>query len=94
MSSESTTYGGHTYTVSYDRGRTTKTTYPSGTYVEYDYTDRGLLDAIKFDGVEIEDRGYSNLGQLTSVDRPTIDESRSYDARGQEQAETSSFIAS
>ena len=86
LSTESTTYGGQTYTVSYDRddrGRTAKTTYPSGTYVEYDYTDRGLLDTIKVDGTQIEDRGYSDLGQLTSVDRPSIDESRSYDDRGQ-----------
>ena len=86
LQSESTTYGGQTYTVSYDRdarGRTEKVTYPSGTYVNYDYTDRGLLDTIKVDGSEIEDRGYSDLGQLTSVDRPSIDEARSYDDRGQ-----------
>ena len=38
---------------------------------------------IKVDGTQIEDRGYNDLGQLTSVDRPTIDETRTYDNRGQ-----------
>ena len=86
LQSESTTYGGQTYTVSYDRdarGRMEKVTYPSGTYVNYTYTERGLLDTIKVDGSEIEDRGYNDLGQLTSVERPSIDEARSYDDRGQ-----------
>ena len=86
MSSESTTYGGQTYTVSYtrnDRGQTTKVTYPSGRVVDYDYTDRGLLDTIDVDSSQIEDRGYNDLGQLNSVDRPSVDETRTWFNNGQ-----------
>ena len=86
MSSESTTYGGQTYSVAYerdDRGRMTKVTYPSGRIVEYAHTVRGMLDTIKVDSDEIEDRDYNAIGQLTAVDRPSIDETRTYDDRGQ-----------
>ena len=86
MASESTTYGGQTYTVSYerdDRGRTTKITHPSGRTVQYSHTVRGLLDTIDVDSSEIEDRDYNALAQLASIDRPSVDETRTYFDNGQ-----------
>ena len=71
---------------SYDnRGRRTEVSLPSTRKANYSYTSRGQIDTIDWAGSEIEDRGYNELEQLTSVDRPSIDETRSYDDRGQVQ---------
>ncbi len=82
---ESTTYSGKIYTVGYDydsRGRLEEITYPSGRKAEYTFDERGAIDLIKWDSAQIENRGYDDLGRLTSVDRPGVDETRAYDDAG------------
>lgn len=40
---------------------------------------RGQLKTLDWDGVQMEDRVYNGVGALTSVDRPQVDETRTYD---------------
>ncbi len=82
LDTDTTTYGGQSYQVGYDyddRGRLTEITYPSGRKAAYTFETRGSLDAIKWDGSQIEGRSYNNGGLLTGVDRPFVDETRVYD---------------
>ncbi len=82
IATDTTTYGGQSYIVTYDydsRGRNDEVLYPSGTKVNYTFTNRGELDLIKLDDVQIEDRTYDAIGRLTNVDRAFVDEVRGYD---------------
>ncbi len=86
LATESTTYSGQTYTVTYHydaQGRPSKLTYPSGREAEYTYDDRQLLKTIKWEGAQIEDRSYNDAGMLTGVDRAFVDETRTYNAGSQ-----------
>lgn len=82
LDTDTTTYFGQSYVVDYDyddRGRIEKTTYPSGRAVEYTYTNRGELDLVNWNNAQIEDRIYDALGRMTNIDRPQVDEVRTYD---------------
>ena len=82
LKTDTTTYGGQSYIVTYDydsRGRLIEIEYPSGRKANYDFTNRGELDLIKVDAVQIEDRDYDAIGRLTNVDRAFVDEVRGYD---------------
>lgn len=82
LDEESTTYSGHTYTVSYgynDQGQRTSLTYPSGDVTEYGYNNRKMLNTISWESNQLEVRDYNANGLLTSVDRAFEDETRTYD---------------
>jgi YD repeat-containing protein len=86
LATESTTYSGQTYTVTYHydaQGRPSKLTYPSGREAEYTYDYRQLLKTIKWETAQIEDRSYNDAGMLTGVDRAFVDETRTYNAGSQ-----------
>ena len=66
LKSDTTTYSGQSYAVNYayyDNGSLKDVTYPSGRKTAYDYTNRGQLDTIDWDGSQIENRGYDALGR-------------------------------
>gem|GEM_PF-3291269 len=82
LQSESTTYSGQTYGVSYgynSKSQNTSITYPSGKVVAKSFDVRSQLDTLAWDATQLEDRGYNAIGALTSVDRPQVDETRTYD---------------
>ena len=65
-------YDSQTYTVEnhYDhRSRLSKTVYPSADFTEFTYTPRSEVDRIKWNENQIEDRGYTELGQLKTIVR-------------------------
>lgn len=82
LESESMTYGGMTYPVSYqytDRGQVEQITYPSGKKVDYTYTTRQQLDTLAWQGQQFEDRRYNNNGDLLQINRLGQLENRRYD---------------
>ncbi len=85
LASESTTYSSQTYTVGYAydaQGRLNQMTYPSGKVAAYTFDARQQLKTISWQGTQIEDRSYNDIGLLTNVDRAYVDETRSYNTAG------------
>jgi RHS repeat-associated protein len=85
LASESTTYSSQTYTVGYAydaQGRLNQMTYPSGKVAAYPFDARQQLKTISWQGTQVEDRSYNDIGLLTGVDRAYVDETRTYTAAG------------
>ncbi|MDP1562863.1 MAG: RHS repeat-associated core domain-containing protein, partial [Pirellulaceae bacterium] len=85
LATESTTYSGQTYNVQYGYdgfGRLNQLTYPSGKVAAYTFDDRHQLKTISWQSSQIESRTYNDLGLLTGVTRPFVNETRAYNLSG------------